>query len=159
MGYYTMHRIKIINEYNTKENLEKLVELIEKVSEYKGFFNILDSVITDYIPGNIFDFGTKWYDCEKDMRIVSRFAPEFLIQVKGKGENDEIWAYTFQNGEQYEEDCSYFTDDENNEDEKNEENDEEKGNNEISENILNDNNQSNEINEDKKIIDDEVNRK
>ena len=37
MGYYTMHRIKIINEYNTKENLEKLVELIEKVSEYKGF--------------------------------------------------------------------------------------------------------------------------
>ena len=150
MGYYTKHRIRIINEYNTEENLDKLLDLIEKVSEYNGFFEIIDSVITDG------DDGTKWYDCQKDMRVVSRFVPEFLIQVKGKGEQGETWQYTFQDGDQTEEDCLSFTDDENEENEENEENQE---NEEIPENILNDNNLSNEVIEDKKIIDDEINRR
>ena len=46
MGYYTLHRIRIINQYNTEENLEILLDYIEKISGYS--FHISDSVIKDY---------------------------------------------------------------------------------------------------------------
>ena len=31
MRYYTKHKIKIINKYNTKENLEKMKDIIENL--------------------------------------------------------------------------------------------------------------------------------
>ena len=147
MGYYTLHRIRIINEYNTQENLEELKDIIEKISEYS--FHLNDGVITDYLDEEK-DMGRKWYDCNKDMRAVSRFVPDFLIQVKGKGEEDEIWEFTFQNGLEIEKYCTSFSDDENEEDE---------GNNEINENILNDNEQSNIEIVEQKLMSDEINRR
>ena len=33
MRYYTKHKIKIINKYNTKENLENMKDIIEKSLE------------------------------------------------------------------------------------------------------------------------------
>ena len=103
MGYYTKHRIRIINEYNTEENLIKLKELIEKISGYT--FHISGEVITDYD-------GYKWYECENNMEAVSRFLPEFEIQVRGKGEEGEIWEKVFQDGSYYSETPYIFSEDE-----------------------------------------------
>ena len=149
MGYYTLHRIKIINEYNSKENLEKLEEIMEKITEYTFYLSDDDLVLTDYNEDN--RIGTKWYECEKEMRAVSRFLPEFLIQVKGKGQNGEIWIFQFQDGAQYEEEFDLFTDSE----KENEEEDEEE---EEIMNYNNDNNNNDQIDEvidDKNYINDE----
>ena len=105
MGYYTRHRIKIVNEYNSKENLELLKEYIEKISGYS--FYIVDLVIVDY---SIHDNGgIKWYNCEENMCSVSKFFPEFKIEVKGKGEDGNLWASLYQNGEEFDVDTDYFT--------------------------------------------------
>ena len=101
MGYYTLHRIRIINEYNTKKNLEKLNEYIKKISGYS--FYISGSVLKDY-SNEEYDEGSKWYDCEKNMKAVSRFFPGFEIQVRGKGEEGEIWEMTFKDGFSYDND-------------------------------------------------------
>ena len=102
MGYYTYHRIRIINEYNTEENLEELKEYIEKISGYH--FNISESVI--------YDNGYKWYECENNMIAVSKFLPDFEIQVKGKGEEGEIWEIIFKDGEYYYNSNTSFSDNE-----------------------------------------------
>ena len=104
MGYYTIHKIKIINQYNTKENLEKLLDIIKKISGY-GCFDIIGSTITDARND-----GHKWYECIHDMEAVSRFLPEFEIRVKGKGEEGETWEYEFKNGDGYRNDSTYFSD-------------------------------------------------
>ena len=89
MGYYTLHKIKIVNkDYNTRENLNKLLDVIEKISGYT--FYITGSTIADF--KNIEeDWGTKWYECRHDMEGASRFLPELEIQIKGKGEEGEVW--------------------------------------------------------------------
>ena len=89
MGYITYHRIRILNEYNTEENLEELKEYIEKISGYS--FNISESII--------YDDGYKWYECKNNMIAVSKFLPDFEIQVKGKGEEGEIWEIIFKDGD------------------------------------------------------------
>ena len=100
MGYITYHRIRIINEYNTTENLEELKEYIEKISGY--YLHIDGSVI--------YDNGYKWYECENNMIAVSKFFPDYEIQVKGKGEEGEIWECIFHDGDCDYNDPSSFTD-------------------------------------------------
>ena len=108
MGYYTLHRIRIINEYNTKNNLEKLKEHIQKISGYN--FYLSGSALKDY-HNKEFDDGTKWYQCENNMKAVSRYVPDFEIQVRGKGEEGEIWEMVFKNGlSYYNDDPSIFSD-------------------------------------------------
>ena len=102
MGYYTYHRIRIINEYNTKENLEELKEYIEKISGY--YFDISGSVI--------YDDAHKWYNCQNNMKAVSQFFPKYEIQVKGKGEEGEIWEIIFKDGEYYYNSNTSFSDNE-----------------------------------------------
>ena len=106
MGYYTLHRIRIINQYNTEENLKILLDYIEKISGYS--FHISDSVIKDYSDEE-FDEGHKWYDCQDNMEAVSKFFPQFEIQVKGKGECGEIWEMIFKNGNSYSNEPSCFS--------------------------------------------------
>ena len=102
MGYYTKHRIRIINEYNTEENLEELKEYIEKISGYS--FDISGEVI--------YDDGIKWYECKNNMCAVSRFLPDYEIQVKGKGENGEVWEIICKDGDYYDNGYATFSDNE-----------------------------------------------
>ena len=59
MGYYTLHRIRIINEYNTKNNLEIIRKTIKNFSRYE--FNIIGSTICDDSWNE--GYGAKWYSC------------------------------------------------------------------------------------------------
>ena len=102
MGYYTVHRIRIINEYNIEENLEELKEYIEKISGYS--FDISGSVI--------YDDGSKWYNYNDNMRAVSKFFPGYEIQVKGKGEEGEVWEIIFKDGNYHYNDYTSFSDNE-----------------------------------------------
>ena len=99
MGYYTIFIIKIVNKYNTRKNLEKLLDLILKISGYSAF-DIVGSTITDFRND-----GHKWYEWDHDMLGISRLLPKFEISVKGKGEEGETWEYAFKNGESY----SYYS--------------------------------------------------
>ena len=138
MGYYTMHKIRIINEYNTPRNLELLKVITERVSEYH--LEIEDGAIIDYASNA---YGTKWYGCLREMRLVSTVFPEFLIQFKGKGEEHEIWEFRIQNGISTSVDCTSFSDDEDEEEE-------------IDENVLDDNEL---LKLEKKPVTDEINRR
>ena len=109
MGYYTRHIIRIINEYDSKRNLGILLKKIKEISNYD--FSIVGNKITDIYWND--SCGSKWYGCRSDMRAVSRDLPELVIQVKGKGEEGEVWEYIYENG--YEEggtdDLEDFSDD------------------------------------------------
>ena len=95
MGYYTLHRIRIINEYNTKNNLEKLKEHIQKISGYN--FYLSGSVLKDY-HNKEFDDGTKWYQCENNMKAVSRYVPDFEIQVREKEKKEKFGKWFLKMG-------------------------------------------------------------
>ena len=43
------------------------------------------------------------------MEAVSRFLPNFEIQVRGKGERGEIWEKIFENGNTYSNEPSCFS--------------------------------------------------
>ena len=88
MGYYTLYRIRIINEYSPKENLEELKGYIEKISGYT--FDMSGSVI--------YSEKIKWYSSKYHMNLVSLFFPEYEIQLKGKGEEGEVWEVIFKMG-------------------------------------------------------------
>ena len=68
MGYCTLHKIRIINQYNTKKNLETLLEKISEIANYD--FIIVGNVIidTNYNGG----CGSKWYD------FCSQFQKNYL---------------------------------------------------------------------------------
>ena len=86
--------------------MEILLDYIEKISGYS--FHIFDSVIKDYYDEE-YDEGHKWYDCQDNMEAVSKFFPQFEIQVKGKGECGEIWEMIFKNGNSYSNEPSNFS--------------------------------------------------
>ena len=107
MGYYTLHKIRIINEYNTERNLEILLKKIKEISDYQ--FTISGSEIedSDWNGGN----GSKWYNCGEDMIKISRALPELEIKINGKGEDEEdIWEYILKNGDVKGGMCDDFSD-------------------------------------------------
>ena len=89
MGYYTLHKIRILNEYNTKENLEELKEYIEKISGYT--FEIYGLII--------YSNKIKWYASKHHMNLVAQFFPKYEIQLKGKGEDGEVWEIIYKDEE------------------------------------------------------------
>ena len=98
MGYLTLHAIRIINKYNTRNNLKKLKRVIEIMSDYS--FDIKGSILTDYICTD--GDGYKWYDCNCDMPKISRLLPKLEIQICGKGEDEgDEWSFIFENGNRY----------------------------------------------------------
>lgn len=41
----------------------------------------------------------KWYNCDKDMAYISKFAPELVLWLDGKGEEfGDFWIAYFKNG-------------------------------------------------------------
>ena len=107
MGYYTLHKIRIINQYNTKKNLDILLEKISEIANYD--FIIVGNVIidTNYNGG----CGSKWYDFRRDMFKISEELPELEIKVNGKGEDEgDIWEYIYKDGEEWGGYCDSFSD-------------------------------------------------
>ena len=107
MGYYTLHKIRIINQYNTKKNLDILLEKISEIANYD--FIIVGNVIidTNYNDG----YGSKWYDFRRDMFKISEELPELEIKVNGKGEDEgDIREYIYKDGEEWGGYCDSFSD-------------------------------------------------
>ena len=96
MGYYTKHKIRIINEYNTKKNLKILLNRQIAMTSYS--FIITGSTIHDIHSGLNDGIGCKWYSCARDMELISRVFPELKIQIKGLGEDGEMWERIYHNG-------------------------------------------------------------
>ena len=94
MGYYTLHKISIINKYNSEKNLEKLWEVIKDVSEYE--FTIADSYLidTNWNCG----CGCKWYTFDSDIYEISEALPKFKILVEAKEENGNTWEVCVKGG-------------------------------------------------------------
>ncbi len=69
--------------------IQKKILKNEKISGYS--FDISGSAI--------YDDGYKWYECKNNMEAVSKFLPDDKIQVKGKGEEGEIWEIIFKDGD------------------------------------------------------------
>ena len=74
----------------------------EKISGYS--FDISGSAI--------YDDGYKWYECKNNMEAVSKFLPDYKIQVKGKGEEGEIWEIIFKDGDYHYNNNNSFSDNE-----------------------------------------------
>ena len=108
MGYYTKHKIRIINEYNTKKNLKVLLNRLISMTNYN--FIITGSTIHDIHSGLNDGIGCKWYSCLRDMELISLVFPELKIQIKGWGEDGEIWERIYHNGCIEENDCDEFSD-------------------------------------------------
>ena len=77
MGYYTLHKISIINKYNSEKNLEKLWEVIKDVSGYG--FTIYDSYLIDDTWNG--GYGCKWYRFHSEIYKISEALPKSKILV------------------------------------------------------------------------------
>ena len=108
MGYFTKHKIRIINEYNTKRNLKLLLKRLIEITNYT--FIISGNTIHDIHSCLNFGNGCKWYDCRRDMELISMEFPQFEIQIKGLGEEGEIWEEIYHNGDVEYIDCDEFSD-------------------------------------------------
>ena len=94
----TLHTIKIINKYNTRSNLKKLLRLIKVVSGYS--FDIKGSTINDF-ERTTTNYRWMFYDCYHDIRKISKLLPKLKIQICGKEENEgNEWSYIFKNGKE-----------------------------------------------------------
>ena len=107
MGYLTLHKIRIINQYNTKQNLIKLLEKIDEISGY-GFIIVGSTIVDTNYNG---ECGSKWYNCRYDMIIISKELPELEIKVNGNGEEEgDIWEYIYEDGIEWGGRCDHFSD-------------------------------------------------
>ena len=122
MGYYTLHKISIINKYNNIKNLEKLCDVIKNVSGYE--FEIFDSYLFDenWNAG----YGCKWYNFNNDIFKISEKLPKFKIFVEAKEENGNTWEICVKGGHEVSYNCEESNSDEN--DDSNEDEEEESDN-------------------------------
>ena len=107
MGYYTRHIIRIINQYNTRRNLKILLKKISEISNY-DFIIVGSKICDDNYNGG---YGAKWYGVRFDMMKVSNLLPDLRIQVKGKGEDGEMWQLIYENGFEEAMNLDEFSDD------------------------------------------------
>ena len=78
MGYYTLHKISIINRHNNRRNLEKLLKVIEEVTHYdfRIEYNNYDEKESYIIDDEWNDgHGSKWYSFDEDIFVISERLP------------------------------------------------------------------------------------
>ena len=135
MGYYTLHKISIVNKYNTPKNLEKLWDVVKNVSGYE--FKIFDSYLIDENWNS--GYGSKWYSFNDDIFEISEELPKFKIFVEAEEENGNTWEICVKGGHEVFFDCEESDSGENdksNEDEEEEESDNENDANEADNNFI-----------------------
>ena len=156
MGYYTLHKIRIINNrYNNLRNLERLLKVIEEVSKYEYRIESESYIIDDeYNDGH----GSKWYSFDEDIYIISKKLPKLKILVEALEENGTTWEIIMKNGYRH---YNYDSEDDSEDDE--DDDDEENEDDEGEEEINNDNNNNDigieELMQDMKINDDQIFRR
>ena len=135
MGYYTLHKISIINKkYNNLRNLIKLAKVIEEVTEYTFRIESESYIIDDTFNSG---YGSKWYSFDEDIYVISEKLPKFKILVEAKEENGTTWEKIVKGGygsfynNSSSDNSSDEEDEESEEDEENEYNEEEENNNDI----------------------------
>ena len=129
MGYYTLHKISIINKYNSEKNLEKLWEVIKNVSEYE--FTIVDSYLIDTNWND--GCGCKWYNFHSDIYEISEALPKFKILIEAKEENGNTWEICVKGGHNVNFGSEESESDENDESNENEEEEESNDENNVNE--------------------------
>ena len=95
MGYYTLHKIRIINKYNTTRNLQRLIDVIEEVTKYTFRLDDYSYLIDDDWNSG---YGTKWYTFHDDIYVISKKLPKLKILVEAKEENGNTWEVIVQGG-------------------------------------------------------------
>ena len=76
MGYYT--------NFDISSNKEEICDAIEDASGYNWYARQMEG---------------KWYEFEKDCRLVSEKFPDDVIKLEGVGEEqDDQWVAYFKNG-------------------------------------------------------------
>ena len=159
MGYYTLHKISIINKkYNNLRNLIKLAKVIEEVTEYTFRIESESYIIDDTVNSG---YGSKWYSFDEDIYVISEKLPKFKILVEAKEENGTTWEKIVKGGygSSYNSSSDNSSDEEDEESEEDEEveNDEEDENDEEEEN--NNDIGIEEMFQDMKINDDQIFRR
>ena len=161
MGYYTQHKISIINKHNNIRNLERLLKVIEEVTnyDYRIEYNNYDEKESYIIDDEWNDgHGSKWYSFDEDIFVISERLPKLAILIEAREENGYTWEKIVKGGYSY----NYINEDEDKkEDEDNEENEEDEENIQDNVEIINDNNYFGieEIFREMKINDDEIFRR
>ena len=90
MGYYTAYTLMF--------DISK-VNAIEELQDEIRNMNVFDSVECIGTEDGVLFAYDKWYDCEKDMTLLSSRFPDILFELYGKGEDDEdIWVQYFKGG-------------------------------------------------------------
>ena len=126
MGYYTLHKISIINKYNNLRNLGRLLDVIKEVADYRFRIESESYIIDDnWNSGN----GSKWYSFDEDIYVISKKLPKLKILVEAEEENGHTWVRIVKKGD----DSSYSNSPSDNEDYEESEEDEENEDNEDNE--------------------------
>ena len=94
MGYYTIFKLSTKDSEIT-DDIKKELSIINR-----EYFNDIDYV-NELIEGW---FEAKWYEYERDVKILSLKFPTIVFILEGNGEErDDMWVAYFMNGKmQYE---------------------------------------------------------
>ena len=95
MGYYTYFNCRVIDEGSyDNEYIKKAANRLSEIMDYDGDekedFNFIsyDSM--------------KWYECEDDMKKLSKEFPDMVFEISADGEeSDDFWMEYFLNGDAY----------------------------------------------------------
>lgn len=104
MGYYTYFNLRVTenpNFFNGKSiNNESELEIAQKLYGIISDGDVLPKVPDYCTPLEyVFDDAMKWYDCEQDMKELSKQYPDFYFWLRGDGEeSDDYWVACFHDG-------------------------------------------------------------
>jgi hypothetical protein len=88
MGYYTDHKISILDG---DVDIDDLAQRLEDMTGYHVEVAHKDAVLLQE---------AKWYECEEDMKALSRDNPHIIFLVEGEGEeNGDIWRAFVKDGQ------------------------------------------------------------
>lgn len=104
MGYYTQFKLEMIDK--TGQFFE--IEDANSLDDYKHNDKMSDEMkkVADYLTfddercyGILSEETAKWYDCDIDMRNLSKKFPDLIFCLYGNGEESgDIWRSYYHNG-------------------------------------------------------------